>query len=186
MQTYIIFLKGINVGGHNPVNMANLKKVLAEREFENVRTYINSGNILLDSPKGRDWVYEQTDQVLIQNFGIKVALFVKTAEELTGIIEKNPFDQLKETDFKKRAIVMLSQKIEPSRMKVFKDEGKVDENYYLIDDLLFVYYHNGFGKTKFTTDYMERKLHIQTTGRNWNTMLKLADMACVRTGKGKP
>ena len=79
------------------------------------------------------------------------------------IAEKSPFSMETENDHARRAVVMLSEKVEPVRIQIFKDEGKVSENYYLVDDLLFVYYKNGFAKTKFTTDYIERKLRVITT-----------------------
>ena len=103
-------------------------------------------------------------------------MIIKTADELIDIAEKSPFSTEKENDHARRAVVMLSERVEPVQIQIFKDEGKVNENYYLLDDLLFVYYHNGFAKTKFTTDYIERKLRVIATGRNWNTILKLRDM----------
>jgi len=176
MNTYIVFLKGVNIGGHNRVKMDILKKALEEREFEHVRTYINSGNLILRSTQEKETITEQVAKIIQANFGIQVHMIVKTADELMAITAKDPFSTETENDHARRAVVLLSERVEPVRMQIFKDEGKVIENYYLAGDLLFVYYHNGFAKTKFTTDYIERKLRIVTTARNWNTILKLTEM----------
>lgn len=176
MNTFIVFLKGVNIGGHNRVKMDILKKALAEHQFEHVRTYINSGNIILQSTQGKEKVREQVVQIIKTNFGIHVNMVIKTADELMDMAQKSPFSVETENDHARRAVVMLSEKVEPVRIQIFKDEGKVSENYYLVDDLLFVYYKNGFAKTRFTTDYIERKLRVITTARNWNTILKLTGM----------
>lgn len=176
MNTFIIFLKGVNVGGHNLIKMDVLKKALTEHQYEQVRTYLNSGNLILNSAQQKEEIAERVGQIIVAGFGINVDMVIKTADELIGITEKNPFSDETENDPAKRAAVMLSEKVDPVRTQIFKDEGKVCENYYLFDDLLFVYYQNGFGKTKLTTDYIERKLRVTATARNWNTMLKLTDM----------
>ncbi|MEN6453274.1 MAG: DUF1697 domain-containing protein [Prolixibacteraceae bacterium] len=176
MDTFVVFLKGVNIGGHNRVKMDVLKKALTELRFERVKTYINSGNLILQSKQGKEKIVDQVAQVIRTNFGINVNMIIKTANELTDIAEKSPFSAETECDYDKRAVVMLSERVDPVQLQVFKDEGKVSENYYLTDDLLFVYYHNGFAKTKLTSDYIERKLRVITTARNWNTILKLRDM----------
>ncbi len=176
MDTFIVFLKGVNIGGHNRVKMDVLKKALTEHRFEHVKTYINSGNLILQSTQEKEKITEQVVHIIRANFGINVDMIIKTADELIDIAEKSPFSTEKENDHARRAVVMLSERVEPVQIQIFKDEGKVNENYYLLDDLLFVYYHNGFAKTKFTTDYIERKLRVIATGRNWNTILKLRDM----------
>lgn len=176
MNTYVVFLKGVNIGGHKKVKMDVLKKALATYRFDHVRTYINSGNIIFQSEENKEAIKERVNQIIEANFGIKAEMIIKSEAELLSIIDRNPFDIEKETEHNKRAVVMLSEKVEPDQMSIFQKEGKVDEKFYLIDDLLFIYYHNGFGKSKFTTSYIERKLHVTTTARSWNTMLKLTEM----------
>ncbi|MEL7585790.1 MAG: DUF1697 domain-containing protein [Prolixibacteraceae bacterium] len=176
MKTYIVFLKGVNVGGHNRVKMDVLKKALTEHQFEHVKTYINSGNVILQSVSDKEKIAEQVAHIIRVSFGVDVKMIIKTADELIDLTERNPFNAEAESDCAKRAVVMLSERVEPGQLQIFKDEGKVNENYYLSDDVLFVYYHNGFGNTKFTADYIGRKLGVVTTARNWNTILKLRDM----------
>lgn len=176
MNKYVLFLKGVNIGGHNNVKMDTLRKMLNAQGFEYVRTYINSGNIILQSKEDKEKIKEQITGIIGSGFGIKVEMIVKSEQELQDLVKNNPFDIKKEADHAKRAVVMLSKKVDPDQTRVFKEEGKVDENFYLVDDQLFIYYHNGFGKSKFTTGYIERKLHVTATGRNWNTILKLTEM----------
>jgi uncharacterized protein (DUF1697 family) len=176
VSNYIIFLRGVNVVGHTTVKMEVLKKALSDNKFEDVKTYINSGNILLKSKEDKIQLKEKIKQIILENFGVSVEMIIKTKDELENIIEKDPFNPEKETDNSRRIVVMLSEKIDKNKATVFKEEKKVVENYYAIDDLLYIYYHNGAGQSKFTNTYIEKKLHVISTTRNWNTLLKIQNL----------
>ena len=71
---------------------------------------------------------------------------------------------------------MLSDKVNKSQTAQFRSDEKIVENYYHKDDLLYIYYHDGAGRSKFTTPYIDKKLKVTSTARNWNTMIKMSEM----------
>jgi uncharacterized protein (DUF1697 family) len=176
MNTYIIFLRGINVGGNAKVSMDILKKALIAKEYSNVKTYINSGNLLVSTPQDKIPLIEDVREIIKTQFGISVELIVKTKSELDYILTQDPFDKGNETDNSKKIVAMLSKKIDPEKTQVFKEDSKIEENFYVNGDLLYIYYHNGAGQSKFTNNYIEKKLKVTSTARNWNTILKMAEM----------
>ena len=92
MQTYIVLLKGINVGGHKKVPMAELRELLTKTGFINVQTYIQSGNVILQSSQDDLQDIEEIIQSTILNhFGFEVSVLVKTIENLNRIFNDSPF-----------------------------------------------------------------------------------------------
>jgi uncharacterized protein (DUF1697 family) len=181
MNTYVVFLRGVNVGGNMILKMDLLKKALQANQFEDVQTYINSGNILLRSQDDKQELKDKMNHLIGNRFGLSVGMIIKTRYEIEEIVEKNPFDPVKEPENAKRAVLMLSEKINDARASAFISEIKPEENYYLIGDLLFIYYHQGGGNSKFTNNYIEKKLKVLSTARNWNTILKIQDMIRLST-----
>ncbi|HJZ39400.1 MAG TPA: DUF1697 domain-containing protein [Bacteroidales bacterium] len=181
MNTYVVFLRGVNVGGNMILKMDLLKKALLANQYEDIQTYINSGNILLRSMDDKHQLQNNMNHIIETRFGFSVGMIIKTRSELDEIVVKDPFDPVKEADNAKRAVLMLSEKINDARASAFVCEVKPEENYYLKGDLLYIYYHHGGGKSKFTNNYIEKKLKVISTARNWNTILKMTDMIRLST-----
>lgn len=176
MNKYVAFLRGINVGGNNIISMNELKNALVKNKFGYVKTYINSGNIVFESALDKGKTKEQFKKIIVKYFKLKIDVTIKTQNELEEIITSNPFNSKKETDNAKRVVVMLSNKVDKELASQIKKDEKIVENYYHNDDLLFIYYHDGAGRSKFTTAYIDKKLKVSSTARNWNTILKMSDM----------
>ena len=153
-----------------------LKEELVKSNYKHVKSYINSGNILLISDENKNILKSNIQKIINTHFGFSVEMIIKTKSEIDEILKKNPYNPNTETDNSKKIVVMLSDKIEISRFDIFKAEGKVTENYYIFDDLLYIYYHDGAGKSKFTNQYIESRLKLISTARNWNTIQKMSEM----------
>jgi len=92
MNTYIALLRGINVGGHKKVPMAELRELLSKSGFGNVQTYIQSGNVILESSEGQiNSIEEQIKKVILDYFGFDVPVIVKTNDDLQAIFDTCPF-----------------------------------------------------------------------------------------------
>ncbi len=170
MNKYVIFLRAVNVGGSKSMKMDTFSKALVKSGFGNVKTYINSGNIVLHSDCSKEEIFDSVNRILLAEFGFSAEIIIKTGEELEKIIRSDPY-AAKEDDFSKRIVVMASGKI--------KDTGnkpEFEENFYIIDDLIYIYYHNGAGRSKFTNSFIERNYKVVATSRNWNTLLKMMEM----------
>ncbi len=176
MNIYAIFLRGVNVGGNSKINMNILKEALVKEKFTNVKTYLNSGNVILGAAASKDNVMKTVRQVIQSQFVMNISIIIKTPEELTHILESDPFNPQTETDHSKKMVVMLSGKTNTSKVLAFKEDKKIDENFYLKNDVLYIYYHNGAGRSKLTNGYIEKKLNIISTARNWNTMTKIREI----------
>ncbi len=93
MKTYLVLVRGVNVGGKNSVPMAGLRKCLEELSFSNVSTYINSGNVILESDKRPDAIKAQIEQALLENFKLDselIKVLVLTPRQLQAVIDNKP------------------------------------------------------------------------------------------------
>ncbi len=175
-KRYCIFLRGVNVGGNATVSMDLLKKSLGENNFRDVRTYINSGNIIVSTTENKMSLSDNFNRIMKARFGFTAGLIIKTREELQSILDQDPFDKENETGFSQRMVVMLSEQADSEKFLLIKGDSTITENCYLLGDVLYIYYDHGAGRSKFTNNYIERKLKLTATSRNWNTMLKIAGM----------
>jgi uncharacterized protein (DUF1697 family) len=176
MKKYVAFLRGINIAGHNIIRMKDLRDALIKNKFENVKTYIKSGNIVIESDHDKKKVKEIFEQIIESQFKLKIDTTLKTQKELEEIILNNPFNSENENDNSKRIVVMLSDKVSQDQALQLKSDERIVENYYHKNDVLYIYYYDGAGRSKFTTTYIDKKLKVTSTARNWNTMIKMSEM----------
>ena|ERR1035438_2972098 len=175
MTKYVVFLRAVNVGGSGNIKMSELKAALEAHGFENVITYINSGNIILNSKENPAKTRETFKSILVKQFSLNNELILKSQGELENILAYDPYSP-DEDEKSKRLVAMLSGKMDKNKPSIFRDDKNVTENFYLNDDVLYIYYANGAGKSKFTTSYIEKKLGIIATARNWNTLEKMLEL----------
>ncbi|GAB5565521.1 MAG: DUF1697 domain-containing protein [Winogradskyella sp.] len=175
MKTYIALLRGINVGGHRKVPMAELKKLMADTGFENVKTYIQSGNIVFQTKKENPKELEIIIyEAIIGKFGFEASVIVKTRSQLQKIFDDCPFSEQKKMD---SYFAMFSQIPETNLVKEASEKTYENEEYEIINDCLYLYCANGYGKAKFSLNYFEKKLNVSATSRNYKTMLKLLSLS---------
>jgi uncharacterized protein (DUF1697 family) len=173
---YAVFLRGVNVGGNVSISMETLKSLLIKNNYGNVTSYINSGNIVVTSPDPVGKVREHIGMLIKKEFGRPVEIFVKTFEDLKRILENDRFDPEKENENARKIAILLSAKIGSSQVAKLTEKDTFEVSFYHIGDTLYVYYPNGMGKSKFTTQFIEKKLQVKATARNWNTLLKMMNM----------
>ncbi|WP_282030491.1 DUF1697 domain-containing protein [Winogradskyella eximia] len=171
MQTYIALLRGINVGGHKKVPMVQLRELLSNSGLLNVKTYIQSGNVIFQSINDDSKELEKTIQnSILDHFGFKVPVLVRTRTELLTIFNNCPFSDEKKSE---RYFVMLSDV--PDEMLVNEASQKTypDDDYVILNDCIYLFCAKGYGRAKFNLNYFEKKLNIHATARNYKTMVKL-------------
>lgn len=174
MKTYITLLRGINVGGHRKVPMAELRQLLSCYNFYDVKTYIQSGNVIfktdLDSNEELQHIIEQ---LLHKKFGFEVSVIVKTPNELQNIFDACPFDKAeKEQSY----FVVLNKIPNEELVKTASQKSYENDTYYIIKDCIYLYPKLGYGKSKFNLSFFEKTLQVSATARNYKTMLKLLAM----------
>ncbi|WP_445731659.1 DUF1697 domain-containing protein [Mariniflexile sp.] len=174
MQTSIALLRGINVGGHKKVPMAELRDLLANAGFQNVQTYIQSGNIVFQSSKKASELEIKIQNLISSHFGFEVSVIVKTNKELQTIFDGCPFSKEK----KEKSYFILLSNIPESHLVAEVDLLTYDNEEIIIkNDGLYFYCSTGYGKTKFNMNSYERKLKVSGTARNYNTMVKLLSLS---------
>ncbi len=174
MQTHLALLRGINVSGHNMIKMDVLKSTLENMGFQNVQTYIQSGNVFLDSdeesPAKIAFVIKQE---IYRVLGYDVPIIVISKADLQACFVNCNFLKEKEVDTKKLYVAFVSKELKADsindlKMSQFKpDEVQIDNT------RIFIKYHIGAGKTRLDQKYIEKKLNLTATIRNWNTVSQL-------------
>tara|TARA_R110000868_G_scaffold122626_2_gene324999 strand:- start:80 stop:625 length:546 start_codon:yes stop_codon:yes gene_type:complete len=177
LMTYVAFLRGINVSGKRKVPMAELRAMCERLNLRDVKTYIQSGNIVFKSSIGR------TNEVAIllhneiqKHFDFDVPVIVKTIDGLSQIIEKNPFVSQEDITANRIYFVLLNSLPAIELLKNLSEETFENEAYEVVDNCLYLKCALGYGKAKLNNNLIERKLKVIATTRNYRTMDKLQEM----------
>jgi len=174
MNTYIALLKGINVGGHKKVPMAELRELFSKSGYENVQTYIQSGNVIFQTPNTSKAKIEATiEKAIFDHFGFEVLVLVKTKDELKQIFENSPFSEDKK---KASYFMMLHETPSVELVEVASQKIYESEEYMILNDCIYFFNAKGLGQSKFNVNFFERKLNTFVTARNYNTMVKLLSL----------
>jgi len=167
METFVALLRGINVGGNNILSMTELKSFCEEAGFKNVRTYIQSGNVLFQSNIAEEKLVSKIENALKKSLQNPVAVMVRTIEDLESILSNNPFPGANPSQV---GVLLVGKKIEPEIVNDFS--GKDTEEIVAGDREIFIHYPNGMGKSKLKFP----KGAKSGTVRNINTIRKLIEL----------
>ncbi|MBD0830797.1 DUF1697 domain-containing protein [Aestuariibaculum sediminum] len=175
MKTYIALLRGINVSGQNKILMAELRTVLTDAGFVNVKTYIQSGNVVFKTLLHNEKVIaENISKAIFNQFGFEVSVLIITPKDLKLIFETCPFS---EENKMKSYFMMLFSEPNKELIKEVQLFSTSEEQFIINQNCIYFYGVNGYGKTKFNNNFFERKLKVIATARNYNTMLKLLSLS---------
>jgi uncharacterized protein (DUF1697 family) len=178
MTTYISILRGINVSGHNIIKMAALKEMYEKLGFSDSTTYVQSGNVVFKSENTDTKKLEQIISHEIENtFGFQVPVIVLTAESLETIIRQNPFvdDNKKEPAF--MHVTFLSEPPQAFDRENILSKKAPKEEIFFTENAVYLYCPEGYGQTKLSNTFLEKKLKVGATTRNWKTTTKLLEIA---------
>lgn len=176
MKTYIAFLRGINVGGQKKIKMADLRESLLKSQLKNVRTYIQSGNIIFDTSISEPSKMEMVVKEAIKSdFGFEVPVIIKTPLEIQEILNNNPFKA--ETNLKGLYFALLHEIPENELVVAFKKLRFENEDFHYTLSCVYLNCKMGAGKAKLSNNLIENKLRVTATTRNLNTMQKMVAIA---------
>jgi len=176
---YIVLLRGINVGANRKVPMADLKILCAKLGLVNVHTYIQSGNIIfeLTKPESFSDLEERLHLSISESFGFDIPVIVRIAEAMEKSIANNPFLKEKDVDIEKLHLTFLKETPAADLLEKIKELDFSPDRFEIIGIDVFVYCPNGYGRSKITNDFFEKKLKVSATTRNWKTVMKLFEMS---------
>ena len=176
MREYIALLRGINVSGHNKIPMAELRQLCAELGWEDVQTYIQSGNLVFRSSSSPTKLEGELETAIQERFGFSIPVIVRSAEDWASYIEHNPFPKaaLDEPNW-----VLLTLSKQPQKEGV--KEGLLEradkgERVAQVGDALYIHYPDGVGRSKLTPALLDRLVGSPVTARNWRTVLKILEL----------
>ena len=170
-MVYIVLLRGINVSGKNKIPMAELRKLLNSLDFKNVQTYIQSGNIIVESEETKETISKKIKQGIHQKYEYDVPVIVRTVSEWEKAIKAYPFSIENEKIVAFSFLNTMSSQTEIEVKGIKEDQYKIDK------DVVYLHCPSGFGRTKLTNNILEKKLDVIATTRNYKTTVKLLEMA---------
>ncbi|PKN59216.1 MAG: hypothetical protein CVU56_01690 [Deltaproteobacteria bacterium HGW-Deltaproteobacteria-14] len=183
MTTFIALLRGINVGGHRKVSMADLRALAERLGFATPRTYVASGNLLIDGDAAPDAVAAALERGVVEDLGVSgVRVLVRTPGELAAVVAANPYPAAAAPAAagapKTLYVFFLATAPAAEAVAALAAEAAAlaPEAFTVVGREAFLHLPDGAGRAKLPT-LLERRLGVVATGRNWNTVLKLVELA---------
>lgn len=174
LTSQLALLRGINVGGANKISMPDLRAVFEDIGYENVRTYLQSGNVVFES-RSSEGLAAELEAAVSRTFGLSISIMIRTRRELERVAGANPFVT---TDAKPTSlhVMFLSERPAPKAVNTLDANRSPPDEFEVKGREVFLWYPNGSGRSKLTIDYVEKRLGIRATARNWNTITKVLDL----------
>lgn len=163
----------MNLGGHNKLPMAALKEALLAQDCTDVQTYIQSGNVVLRCDLSSDQLTEKVGKVIFDEFGFKVPVLVRTKQEWRELVSENPFEN---EEVGKLHVTLFSQVPEKDLLVRLEQTDFHDDHFVLKQKCLYLKVSKGYSDSKLTNTFLEKKLKVSCTTRNWKTVLKLNEL----------
>lgn len=178
MPAVICFLRGVNVTGRNMIKMEELRGLCESLGLHNVQTYIQSGNAVFRT-KGRNTAAlgARIEKAIEERYGFRPHVMLRTSEELRSVVARNPFAKRANLDPSRFLVYFLKGEPTPEACDKTCALKTDTEELRVSGSELYIYYLNGVGKSQLPMARIEKALGISGTGRNWNTVTKLLEMA---------
>jgi uncharacterized protein (DUF1697 family) len=178
VPTYVALLRGINVGGRAKVGMAALRAVFESLGYENVSTYIQSGNVVFDAPsRSASRVAVDVEHAVKRGTGVDAAVVIRTPTELAKVVAGNPFAEVRGAQPKQMHVGFLAARVPATAVKQLDPDRSPPDEFAVRGREIYLRCPNGIGRSKLTNDWFESKLRTRVTMRNWATVTKLLSMA---------
>ncbi len=173
----VALLRGINVGGKNKLPMKDLAAMFVDAGFSDVRTYIQSGNVLFRAePELEKEIPSLISASISDRFGLQIPVVTRTAHEFRAIVEANPFaNHIDEPD--KLHVAFLSDFPDPANVGALDPDRSPPDEFAVVGREVYLHCPNGMARTRLTNAYFDSSLAATSTMRNWKTVLKLLELS---------
>ena len=172
---YVAFLRGINVGGNKKVEMSKLKEVFQSLGFNNVFTYINSGNVIFESNK-KD--FSQIEKVLGKNFGFEIKIVIRDAENIKKLCNQIPYKFQNNAEQKTDVLFLWDEFDKKSTLNLIETNPKVDTLQYISGAIIWSVQKSNYAKSGMK-NFIGTKVYKNMTARNVNTVRKIGEMVSI-------
>lgn len=179
MPVYLALLRAVNVSGHNVIKMEHLRQLMTANGFANVNTYIQSGNVVFETPetdKGR--IARSIEVLLYKEYGHDVGMFILDKAELETVINNNPYTgrEPEPSGVKKYFVAFLDKEASREGLDKMNKFNRGDDVFKAKGRAMYLKLAQSAADSKLSNAFIEAKLAAKATTRNWNTTLKLLEM----------
>lgn len=176
MARHIVLLRGVNVGGNNRVPMGELREALAEAGFDDVRTLLASGNVVLSSDKGADAVARACEATIADRFGLKIAVLTRSRAQVAAVVRRDPLGDVA-SDPRRYVVTFLAAKLGAGRAERLASLTTESERLVVSAREVYSWHPEGAGRSKLAAALGAPALGVIATARNWATVGKLLALA---------
>jgi uncharacterized protein (DUF1697 family) len=175
-SSLILLLRGVNIGPNKRIAMPALRELLSDAGFEDVRTYVQSGNVVLSSGAPASDVASETERLIAERFGFEVDVIVRTADELADVVARNPLADVA-IDPKRYQVSFLESEPDPDVVGRIAESAADSEQLVAIGRELYAWHPAGVARSKLWNKLAGNGLGVRATARNWTTVTTLLELA---------
>jgi uncharacterized protein (DUF1697 family) len=177
MPTRILLLRGINLGPNNRISMPQLRELLAAAGMDNVRTYVQSGNVVVDSGERPEKLAARTQQQIADALGLNIAVVARTRDELAHVVSRNPLEDVA-TNPKRYQVSFLADEPDPAVIEKLQALAVEPERVVALGREIYAWHPDGVARSKLWAGLAAKEgLGTTATARNWTTVTTLLEMA---------
>ena len=172
----VALLRGINIGSRNRIAMPALRAALGEAGYEDVETYVQSGNIVLSSSEKAVELERSLEQLIAARFELQIPVVVRTRSQLAKVVAKNPLGQVA-SDPKRYQVCFLRSKLKADAVRVLREAAVAPEQVIVDGREIYSWHDAGIARSKLWAAMASKRLGVDGTARNWTTVTTLHEMA---------
>jgi uncharacterized protein (DUF1697 family) len=173
---HIVLLRGVNIGSRNRVAMPKLRDVLGEAGFDDVTTYVQSGNVVLSAKGPADQVARRCERLIAEHFGLDISVVVRTRAQLARVVERNPLANVAK-DPKRYQVSFLTGKLSADVIRKLEGVAAPTERFVVDGREVYAWHPEGAARSKLWAMLAGRDLGVTATSRNWTTVTSLLALA---------
>jgi uncharacterized protein (DUF1697 family) len=172
----IVLLRGINLGSRNRIAMPELRTLLTDAGFDDVRTYVQSGNIVLSSNASPEELARECQGRIAERFGLEIDVVARTRDELAEVVRRNPLGEVA-VNPKRYQVSFLATELDPEVTRKLAGLAVSPERFVAIGRELYAWHPDGVARSRLWAQLAGRGLGVAATARNWTTVTTLLAMA---------
>ena len=175
MHREVALLRGINLGPRNRIAMPALRQLLTNAGFDDVQTYVQSGNVVLSTDFAPAELERECERLIAGEFGLEIDVVARTHDELAEVVERNPFGEIA-TNPKRYQVSFLSEELDPARVDALAASATGSERLVALGRELYAWHPEGVARSKLWGALAGSGLGVKATARNWTTVTTLLEM----------
>lgn len=176
MPTSVVLLRGINIGPRNRVSMPELRELLTGAGFGDVRTYVQSGNIVLTSRMSAQRVARECEGLIAEQLGLDIAVVARTRDELAKVVARNPLAKVAD-DPKRYQVTFMDGTLSRDVLRKLEDAAVPSEQFVVSGREVYAWHPSGVARSRLWARLAGPGLGVNATARNWTTVTKLLELA---------